>query len=153
MPALPARCPACLLPGLPACPACCTGGLLKDGTCLDADLVVDASGHSSHATDWLAAAGREAPPFLFVDGKLAYASRFYRPRKGYSGMRGVGACAAASPRASASRLVPANIPAPLPLPLLLLLAPPPPPPPPAPFVTAAACRHWWGGGRPPPALR
>ena len=54
-------------------------------------MVVDASGRSSRAADWLAAAGREAPPVLVVDGKLAYATRFYRPREGYTGLRAVGA--------------------------------------------------------------
>jgi 2-polyprenyl-6-methoxyphenol hydroxylase-like FAD-dependent oxidoreductase len=45
---------------------------------LAADLVVDASGRDSHVLDWLAALGYEQPPVETIDGKLGYATRYYR---------------------------------------------------------------------------
>lgn len=52
---------------------------------LPADLVVDASGRSSRAPDWLAAIGYERPPETVVDAHVGYAGRRYRlptPRPG-----------------------------------------------------------------------
>ncbi|MFF4169548.1 FAD-dependent oxidoreductase [Streptomyces sp. NPDC001744] len=45
---------------------------------LAADLVVDASGRSTKAADWLAAIGAEAPHEETLDTGLAYATRVYR---------------------------------------------------------------------------
>ncbi|MFE9040208.1 FAD-dependent oxidoreductase [Streptomyces sp. NPDC012421] len=45
---------------------------------LAADLVVDASGRSTKATDWLAAIGAEAPHEETLDTGLAYSSRIYK---------------------------------------------------------------------------
>ncbi|GHG41692.1 FAD-dependent oxidoreductase [Streptomyces hydrogenans] len=45
---------------------------------LAADLVVDASGRSTRAADWLAAIGAEAPHEETLDTGLAYASRVYK---------------------------------------------------------------------------
>ncbi|MFD4370960.1 NAD(P)/FAD-dependent oxidoreductase [Streptomyces sp. NPDC058486] len=45
---------------------------------LSADLVVDASGRSTKAADWLAAIGAEAPHEETLDTGLAYASRVYK---------------------------------------------------------------------------
>ncbi|MFF8808336.1 FAD-dependent oxidoreductase [Streptomyces omiyaensis] len=45
---------------------------------LAADLVVDASGRSTKAADWLAAIGAEAPHEETLDTGLAYSSRVYR---------------------------------------------------------------------------
>jgi 2-polyprenyl-6-methoxyphenol hydroxylase-like FAD-dependent oxidoreductase len=49
---------------------------------LDADLVVDASGRSSHASRWLQALGYEAPRETTIDAHLGYASRLYRAPEG-----------------------------------------------------------------------
>lgn len=46
---------------------------------LTADLVVDASGRTSRAPDWLAAVGAEPPREETLDSGLAYATRVYRP--------------------------------------------------------------------------
>ncbi|MEU8542438.1 monooxygenase [Streptomyces sp. NPDC048717] len=45
---------------------------------LEADLVVDASGRSSKAADWLAGIGAEAPHEETLDTGLAYATRVFR---------------------------------------------------------------------------
>ncbi|MER7952234.1 FAD-dependent monooxygenase [Streptomyces sp. NPDC096079] len=45
---------------------------------LEADLVVDASGRSTRAADWLAGIGAEAPHEETLDTGLAYATRVYR---------------------------------------------------------------------------
>jgi 2-polyprenyl-6-methoxyphenol hydroxylase-like FAD-dependent oxidoreductase len=45
---------------------------------LDADLVVDASGRSSRAADWLRAVGAEPPREERIDTGLVYATRLYR---------------------------------------------------------------------------
>ncbi|MFJ9813444.1 FAD-dependent oxidoreductase [Streptomyces sp. NPDC101158] len=45
---------------------------------LEADLVVDASGRSTRAADWLAGIGAEAPHEETLDTGLAYATRMYR---------------------------------------------------------------------------
>jgi 2-polyprenyl-6-methoxyphenol hydroxylase-like FAD-dependent oxidoreductase len=45
---------------------------------IDADIVVDASGRGSDATDWLDAAGLETPDESVIDSDLVYASRMYR---------------------------------------------------------------------------
>src|SRR5215831_13235539 len=74
----------------------CVGGvafhLIKDGEdradsheeFLAADLVVDASGRSSRAPQWLTALGYKAPRETVVNAFLGYASRIYRrqPTKG-----------------------------------------------------------------------
>jgi 2-polyprenyl-6-methoxyphenol hydroxylase-like FAD-dependent oxidoreductase len=47
-------------------------------TRLAADLVVDASGRSSKAFDWLAALGYETPKITAINASLGYATRWYR---------------------------------------------------------------------------
>jgi 2-polyprenyl-6-methoxyphenol hydroxylase-like FAD-dependent oxidoreductase len=47
--------------------------------CLAADLVIDASGSSSRAPQWLLGLGYEAPEEMVVDISLGYATRFYQP--------------------------------------------------------------------------
>ncbi|MFB7513515.1 NAD(P)/FAD-dependent oxidoreductase [Streptomyces sp. NPDC056144] len=54
-----------------------TGGG-KETRVIEADLVVDASGRSTKAPDWLAAIGAEAPREETLDTGLAYSSRVYR---------------------------------------------------------------------------
>jgi 2-polyprenyl-6-methoxyphenol hydroxylase-like FAD-dependent oxidoreductase len=47
-------------------------------TTLSADLVIDASGRSSHLPDWLAGIGLPRPTETTVDARVGYASRLYR---------------------------------------------------------------------------
>lgn len=54
------------------------GVTTKDGSELDADLVVDASGRGSKLTKWLAAEGITPPREDVVEAFVGYASRFYR---------------------------------------------------------------------------
>ncbi|MEW2581257.1 FAD-dependent monooxygenase [Streptomyces syringium] len=54
----------------------------RSTTTLTADLVVDASGRSSHLTDWLTALGMPRPAESMVDARVGYASRTYRTRPG-----------------------------------------------------------------------
>ncbi|MFB7247078.1 monooxygenase [Streptomyces populi] len=49
---------------------------------LEADLVVDASGRGTKASQWLMTIGAEAPHEETIDTGLAYASRVYRGRSG-----------------------------------------------------------------------
>ncbi|MGW2205386.1 FAD-dependent oxidoreductase [Streptomyces sp. NPDC001774] len=53
-------------------------GNTRESRTLKADLVVDASGRGTHAPDWLAAIGAEAPHEETIDTGLAYATRMYR---------------------------------------------------------------------------
>ncbi|MET9675634.1 FAD-dependent monooxygenase [Streptomyces sp. NPDC006482] len=53
-------------------------GSEKETRVLEADLVVDASGRSTKAADWLAAIGAEAPGEETIDTGLAYGTRVYR---------------------------------------------------------------------------
>ncbi|MFE0652596.1 NAD(P)/FAD-dependent oxidoreductase [Streptomyces sp. NPDC059534] len=53
-------------------------GADKETRVLEADLVVDASGRSTKAADWLAGIGAEAPHEETLDTGLAYATRVYR---------------------------------------------------------------------------
>ncbi|MFB7939768.1 NAD(P)/FAD-dependent oxidoreductase [Streptomyces sp. NPDC056049] len=53
-------------------------GAGREPRTLAADLVVDASGRSTRAADWLAAIGAEAPHEETLDTGLAYSSRVYR---------------------------------------------------------------------------
>ncbi|MGW6566725.1 FAD-dependent oxidoreductase [Streptomyces sp. NPDC054975] len=53
-------------------------GKERESRPLEADLVVDASGRGTHASDWLAAIGAEAPHEETIDTGLAYATRMYR---------------------------------------------------------------------------
>ncbi|GAA3049548.1 FAD-dependent monooxygenase [Streptomyces roseofulvus] len=53
-------------------------GAGREPRTLAADLVVDASGRSTKAADWLAAIGAEAPHEETLDTGLAYGSRVYR---------------------------------------------------------------------------
>lgn len=48
-----------------------------------ADLVVDLSGRTSKAPEWLAALGYDAPPEESINSGLGYASRFYRKPEGF----------------------------------------------------------------------
>ncbi len=52
---------------------------------LGADLVVDASGRSSRAPDWLEALGYQRPQQTVIDAKLRYATRVYAPPPGFAG--------------------------------------------------------------------
>ncbi|MFF8839400.1 NAD(P)/FAD-dependent oxidoreductase [Streptomyces sp. NPDC015130] len=54
----------------------------KETRVLEADLVVDASGRSTKAPDWLAAIGAEAPHEETLDTGLAYSTRVYRAPSG-----------------------------------------------------------------------
>ncbi|MEU5695112.1 FAD-dependent oxidoreductase [Actinosynnema sp. NPDC020468] len=61
-----------------------------DGRSLAADLVVDATGRGSRASDWLVDLGHHRPAEQRVDVDLGYASRFYRRRPDHlDGDRGV----------------------------------------------------------------
>ncbi|MFE2554883.1 NAD(P)/FAD-dependent oxidoreductase [Streptomyces sp. NPDC059352] len=53
-------------------------GAGKQTRVLEADLVVDASGRSTKAADWLAGIGAEAPHEETLDTGLAYSTRVYR---------------------------------------------------------------------------
>ncbi|MEU2233855.1 NAD(P)/FAD-dependent oxidoreductase [Streptomyces vietnamensis] len=53
-------------------------GAEKETRVLEADLVVDASGRSTKAADWLADIGAEAPHEEILDTGLAYGTRVYR---------------------------------------------------------------------------
>ena len=53
-------------------------GAPKEPRTLEADLVVDASGRSTRASDWLAGIGAEPPHEETLDTGLAYATRVYR---------------------------------------------------------------------------
>ncbi|RSS56893.1 NAD(P)/FAD-dependent oxidoreductase [Streptomyces sp. WAC01280] len=57
-------------------------GTEKETRVLEADLVVDASGRSTKAADWLAAIGAEAPHEETIDTGLAYGTRVYRAPAG-----------------------------------------------------------------------
>lgn len=57
---------------------------------LEADLVVDASGRSSHASRWLSAIGAEPPAEETIDTGLAYASRLYRNKSDNLGTASLG---------------------------------------------------------------
>lgn len=50
---------------------------------LSADLIVDASGRSSRAPEWLQVLGYEMPNETVVNSQLGYASRFFRPPAGF----------------------------------------------------------------------
>ncbi|KAA2258062.1 monooxygenase [Solihabitans fulvus] len=50
----------------------------QDDVTLHADLVVDASGRSSHLADWLVRLGLPRPAETTVDARLGYATRVYR---------------------------------------------------------------------------
>lgn len=55
-----------------------TGVRLEDGTTVDADLVVDATGRQCRSVRWLEELGYEAPPVSEVDIDVAYASRILK---------------------------------------------------------------------------
>jgi 2-polyprenyl-6-methoxyphenol hydroxylase-like FAD-dependent oxidoreductase len=55
-----------------------TGVTLDDGTVLNADLVVDASGRAGRSIPWLSAMGYEEPPTSVVTIDVRYASRVFR---------------------------------------------------------------------------
>ncbi|MGW6394131.1 FAD-dependent oxidoreductase [Streptomyces sp. NPDC055103] len=57
-------------------------GAGKETRVLEADLVVDASGRSTRAADWLAGIGAEAPHEETIDTGLAYGTRVYRAPAG-----------------------------------------------------------------------
>ncbi|MCC2278240.1 FAD-binding protein [Streptomyces sp. ET3-23] len=54
----------------------------QESRILEADLVVDASGRSSRAPDWLTALGAERPHEELLDTGLAYATRVFRSPRG-----------------------------------------------------------------------
>ncbi len=49
------------------------------GQKLQADLVVDASGRSSHATEWLEQLGYNTPRKTVINARIGYATRLYQP--------------------------------------------------------------------------
>ncbi|MEU7006382.1 FAD-dependent monooxygenase [Streptomyces sp. NPDC046332] len=53
-------------------------GSARESRSLKADLVVDASGRGTRASDWLGAIGAEAPHEETIDTGLSYATRMYR---------------------------------------------------------------------------
>lgn len=53
-------------------------GKERESRTLEADLVVDASGRGTRASDWLASVGAEPPREDTIDTGLAYATRMYR---------------------------------------------------------------------------
>ncbi len=55
-----------------------------EGDTLLADLVVEASGRSSHAPEWLVAIGYAAPAETNIDSFIGYATRHYRPPANYT---------------------------------------------------------------------
>jgi hypothetical protein len=57
-------------PPTPLPPKCAPGVVLRGGTVLPADLVVDASGRGSRTPEWLEAGGWAPPPTVTVDSKL-----------------------------------------------------------------------------------
>ncbi|MFI0914249.1 NAD(P)/FAD-dependent oxidoreductase [Streptomyces abikoensis] len=71
-----------------------TGVVIRDASGtesrLEADLVVDATGRGSSASQWLAPLGLPAVPELAVDSGLAYASRIFEAPAGTDGFPAVG---------------------------------------------------------------
>ena len=59
-----------------------TGAHLQSGACLDADLVVDASGRRSALPEWFEQAGLRAPVEEQQDCGFFYLTRFYRVKPG-----------------------------------------------------------------------
>lgn len=55
-----------------------TGVQLRDGTVIEADFVINATGRRTKAGDWLASLGFEAPPETFCNSRTAYATQFVR---------------------------------------------------------------------------
>lgn len=51
---------------------------------LDADLVVDASGRTSRAPQWLEALGHPAPRETVINSQLGYSSRIYQPPRDFA---------------------------------------------------------------------
>ncbi len=66
--------------GLHVSRGCIEGVVLADGGLFGADVVVDASGRNSHASEWLAAAGVAVPAPQATECGLLYYSRHYRVR-------------------------------------------------------------------------
>ncbi len=60
-----------------------TAAHLRSGVCIDADLVVDASGRRSALPDWFAEAGLPAPVEERQDCGFFYLTRFYRVKPGH----------------------------------------------------------------------
>lgn len=56
-----------------------TGLTLEDGSVLDADLVIDASGRSSRTSQWLETTGFDAPNTTELAVDVGYASRTFNP--------------------------------------------------------------------------
>lgn len=54
------------------------GVVLKDGSEISADVVVDASGRNSRVSEWLEAAGCSAPPQQVINSGLGYGTRTYK---------------------------------------------------------------------------
>ncbi|MFE5911562.1 NAD(P)/FAD-dependent oxidoreductase [Streptomyces wedmorensis] len=72
-------------------------GADKETRTLEADLVVDASGRSTKAADWLAGIGAEAPHEETLDTGLAYATRVYRSPADVPGTDAIGYYVVPSP--------------------------------------------------------
>ena len=70
-----------------------TGVRLQNGTSIDADLVVDATGRGSHAPQWLRTMGYPAPDEERVDVGLTYLTRFFKRERHHLD----GDCAAITP--------------------------------------------------------
>ncbi len=58
------------------------GVRLADGSELQADLVVDASGRFSRLPQWMEEAGLPKPPRKSVNGKVIYDTRIFKVRGG-----------------------------------------------------------------------
>ncbi|HYL58468.1 MAG TPA: hypothetical protein VEU51_06320 [Candidatus Acidoferrales bacterium] len=65
-------------------PLQCDGAVTSVGSCIRADLVVDATGVSSKAPEWLAAIGVTPPQETVVDAFVGYAGIWLRMREGAS---------------------------------------------------------------------
>ena len=63
-------------------PMRCDGAFTSDGACMHADLVVDATGVSSKAPEWLTAIGVQPPNETVVDAFVGYAGVWVRMRDG-----------------------------------------------------------------------
>lgn len=59
------------------------GGSREQGA-VEADFIVDASGRTSHAPDWLKAIGYDAPEETVVNAFLGYATRWYNKAPGFN---------------------------------------------------------------------
>ncbi len=81
-----------------------TGVVLDDGTTIEADLIVDASGRSGRSSRWLADLGCATPTSAEVNIGVGYASRFLKREPGFL-PEGVGVFVLPSPPAKRAGLL------------------------------------------------